>query len=392
MNNKNPSFRTENAKMNKYYNKFHGFKLKHNELIIEFLQREWFLILSIVGYFFTSLYLKHFSMPSEQEAEVILVLYAVFVVIEGLRLSNTISKISTYIERGKFIPVKLILGTFILSMFVTNDIALILIVPFTLALNHKNADLLIIFEALAANAGSALTPFGNPQNLYIYWFYNLKPAEFVLTILPFSLTFLLILTALSFFICLRNNEPKCDLPNKNETRYEVKAVSYVYTGMFIAVILVVLHVVPSFIAIIIIALCSLIDTKTLRVDYSLLISLLFLCATTDNMKIILGARIQHHGHVFVISALTSQFLSNVPAAMLLAKFTTNWKALLWGTNTGGFGNMVGSLANLIVYRFYITQNNEKANIPLFTAKFLAIGYLAFFIAMGLFFTFQNSSI
>jgi len=124
------------------------------------------------------------------------------------------------------------------------------------------------------------------------------------------------------------------------------------------------------------------DRKALRVDYALLFSFFFLFGLAGNMKVLLASEISHSGHIFLFSALVSQVMSNVPATLLFAKFTTNWKALLWGANAGGFGSLFGSLANL--NKIYVTHECTN-NTAMFTAKFLIIGYAAFFLSIGLYF-------
>jgi Na+/H+ antiporter NhaD/arsenite permease-like protein len=104
---------------------------------------------------------------------VLFILFVLFVVVKGLQRSGLLLRLSQRIEGGQFIPLKLVIATFCLSMLVTNDVALTVIVPLTLFLNIDRKDVLVILEALAANAGSALTLFGNPQNLFIYWFYQI---------------------------------------------------------------------------------------------------------------------------------------------------------------------------------------------------------------------------
>ena len=107
------------------------------------------------------------------------------------------------------------------------------------------------------------------------------------------------------------------------------------------------------------------------------------------MKHILASSLENAGHIFIFSALSSQIISNVPAALLISKFTTQWEALLWGTNVGGFGSLVGSLANLIAYKFYISQENTNNQVASFTIKFVILGYIAFFIGIGLYFGMQK---
>ena len=126
------------------------------------------------------------------------------------------------------------------------------------------------------------------------------------------------------------------------------------------------------------------DRKALRVDYALLFSFLFFFGIADNMKVIVASEISHSGHIFLFSALASQVMSNVPVTLLFAKFTSNWQALLWGANAGGFGSLFGSLANLIAYKIYVTHEGTN-NTAVFTARFLMMGYVALFVSIGLYF-------
>ncbi len=351
--------------------------MKIPDALIDFILKEWLLIASAVGLVLTSVYIKHFPSYSIQEMQVLYILFVLFVTINGLRHSGLIGRISQGIEKGNALPFKLVTTTFFLSMLVTNDAALVVIVPLTLAVNIDRKDILVILEALAANAGSALTPFGNPQNLYIYWFYGVSPGEFFMAIAPFSLLFLIILCMASFFI-----ESKRKLKN-TKANPETKKSAYVYGFLLIVVLLAILHVLPVTASFIVIIYALLFDRKALHVDYALLFSFLFFFGLAENMNILLATELKHAGHVFLVSALASQIMSNVPATLLFAKFTTNWEALLWGVNTGGFGSLFGSLANLIAYKLYVSDNDTNDTV-IFTAKFLFIGYLAFFLAVALY--------
>ena len=142
--------------------------------LIDFISKQWLLIVSGSGLLLTSIYAGHLPSYSTREVEVLFVLLVLFVVINGLRQSGLIARMSQYLDTGRFIALKLVLVTFLLSMFLTNDVALMVVVPITLALDITGKSTLVILLALAANAGSALTPIGNPQNLYIYWFYELS--------------------------------------------------------------------------------------------------------------------------------------------------------------------------------------------------------------------------
>ena len=275
-------------------------------------------------------------------------------------------------------PLKLIALTFFLSMLVTNDVALIVIVPMSLALDIERRDILVIIEALAANAGSAFTPFGNPQNLFIYWFYDLHPLAFITSIAPFSSLFLILLLAASMFIKTRGRiRPPRETP-------EIGASAYIYGVLLIIILLDILHILPLAAGFGVIIYALLYDRRALRIDYPLLLTFLFFFGLAGNLKEMLATEIGSSEHVFLLSALSSQIMSNVPATLLFAKFTSNWEALLWGANAGGFGSLFGSLANLIAYKIYVSHKSTDAP-ALFTMKFLFIGYLAFFMSMAWYF-------
>ncbi|NOZ73916.1 MAG: hypothetical protein GXO90_00845 [FCB group bacterium] len=352
--------------------------MKHPDAIIDFILKEWLLIASGVGFVLTSIYAKNIPIYSIQEYEVLFVLFTLFVTVNGLQHSGLIVKLSHRIEQGKAIPIKLVAMSFFLSMVVTNDVALLAIVPLTLALRINHKDILVILEALAANAGSALTPFGNPQNLFIYWFYGIQSTKFVATIAPFSITLLLVLAVSALFV-----KTDHEFPISSEA-IRINKLAYSYGVLLFLVILIVLHVLPILSGLVVFVFVFLFDRKTLRVDYALLFSFLFFFGVAENLRILLVAEIHNSGHIFLFSALVSQIMSNVPATLLFAKFTPNWEALLWGTNVGGFGSLVGSFANLIAYRLYITHE-RTSNPALFTVKFLIMGYAAFLLSVGLYF-------
>lgn len=269
----------------------------------------------------------------------------------------------------------MILITSFLSIFVTNDIALIVVVPLTLALNIDKRDILVILEAIVANASSSLSPIGNPQNLYIYWFYRVPFLDFIVTIAP--LAFIILLLSIIFLTILNiKSKPYLVKIDRVEKR------AYIYGLFFIAILLNIFHIAPTWLNILIFLFALLFDRRALRVDYTLLISLTLFFAIASNLES--SFKFHNLSDTFLLSALVSQILSNVPTAILFAKFSANWKALLWGVNVGGFGSLVGSLANLIAYKIFITQAKPKGIIN-FTIKFLAMGYLAFFISIGLYY-------
>ncbi len=354
---------------------------KPQTTLIDFILKEWLLTASATGLIVTTLYTRHFPGYSVQEMQVLFILLVLFVAVNGLQQSGLILTIAQAIEKGRAIPLKLVLTSYFLSMLVTNDIALIVIVPLTLSLNINRKDILVILEALAANSGSALTPVGNPQNLFIYWFYEIPPGAFIKTIAPFSLVFLGILVVSSLLV-------KTDTGLQKSQHQTINKKAIIYGILLFVVLLTVFHCLPVSAGLVIIAFALLFDRKALLVDYALLFSFLFFFGIADNLKILLASEISHSGHIFLFSALTSQIMSNVPATLLFAKFTPNWQALLWGVNAGGFGSLFGSLANLIAYKIYLTDKTTS-NPARFTAKFLILGYMALFVSIALYFFFAT---
>jgi len=158
--------------------------LKNQPVFLDFLLKEWLLLASVAGLLVSSVHLQRIPSFTGQDVQFLLTLTALFVTVKGLERSGLMTRLSRPLRNGRGVPLKLVVATFVLSMLVTNDVALLVIVPLTLALDTTRKDLLVILEALAANAGSALTPFGNPQNLFIYWSYGLHPGEFVAAIAP----------------------------------------------------------------------------------------------------------------------------------------------------------------------------------------------------------------
>ncbi len=348
-------------------------------ILVDFLLREWLLLSVAVGLVTTSLYLGQMPSLNRDDLEILYVLAILFVIVKGLEQSHLLLRISQRVARGRFLCLKLVCMTFFLSMVITNDVALLVIVPITLAHDLRRRDLVVILEAMAANAGSALTPIGNPQNLFIYWHYDLGIRTFVTTIAPFSLLFLLLLGLASLALDVRDSPARRQPPP-----CPVKPTGFAYLLLLPALILMILRLLPLQGGIIILVVALLLDRGCLRIDYVLLLTLVCFFGLAENIKAMIAASIPHAGHIFILSSLASQMISNVPAALLFGRFTDNWQALLWGTNAGGFGSLVGSLANLISYRLYITGNTTD-NPVAFAARFTVLGYLAFFTAMGLYF-------
>jgi len=276
---------------------------------------------------------------------------------------------------------KLVVATFLLSMVVTNDVSLVVIVPITMLLDLPRKGTLVVLEALAANAGSALTPLGNPQNLFIYWHYKVPPLEFVKVIAPLSLLFLVLLVGAAAWV--GKGEGMSRPPVSEGDRVEVKRRALLYALFLIIMVLAILHLLSIWVGLVVAAYAAISDRRSLRIDYLLLLTFLCFFGLAENFKVLLSSNIDYSKNIFLFSALVSQVISNVPAALLFANFTVKWKALLWGTNVGGFGSLVGSLANLIAYKLYLA-GTDNGDLRGFTLQFLALGYASFFVGAMLY--------
>ncbi len=338
----------------------------------EFLYNEWLFFLSLIIFFATSIYLKRVPQISKDEMEVLFILTMFFITIKGLENSGFLTYLAAKMERGSFLHIKLILLTFFISSFITNDVALVTVVPLTLALNIKNKDLLVILEAITAN-GAELFPFGSPQNLYIYWHYNLSFLEFIKTMAPFvAAMFVFVMTAATII-------PFKVYEKRTLSVHIKKREVYPYLFFFILIVMTIIKIVPLYTAFVVFFYSLLLNREALKIDYMLLLIFLLFFGIADNLSTIFSQVLNHPHHIFFLSLLLSQLMSNVPATLLLAEFTQEWKALLWGVNVGGYGLLWGSLASLIAYRLYTGKFGDRGR---FLAKFLLLNFLALFVGVA----------
>ncbi len=257
--------------------------------------------------------------------------------------------------------IALVYITFIGSMLIANDMALITFLPLGFIVlertnNRKYMAYVFILQNIAANLGGMLTPFGNPQNLYLYSYFNIPTGEFMMTMLPPFILAVALITACCFAV------PKTALVYDGETHSMPKARLALYLALFALAIVVVFRVIPYQIGLILIpAVMLFADRKSLGdVDYALLGT--FVCffifsgnvSRMDAVRVVMEALLEKSTILF--SALSCQFISNVPSAVLLSKFTTNYTDLLYGVNIGGCGTLIASLASLITFREYLSHN------------------------------------
>ncbi len=285
----------------------------------------------------------------------------------------------------------LIYMTFIGSMIIANDMALITFLPlgyFALSVtkNERHMAPVFILQNISANLGGMLTPFGNPQNLYLYSAFNIPTGEFTLIMLPPFLLAVALLTVCALFFKREKLTIEEEYPEKLDRRKTV-----LYLVLFAISILIVFRVIPYYIGLVLIPLVPVfVDVDALKaVDYPLLFTFVMFFIFSGNMSRI--PAVQNFASsllsksTLLVSTASCQFISNVPTAILLSRFTNNYRELLLGVNIGGTGTLIASLASLITFSEYriLYPGDTKRYVLLFTA--FNFGFLAVMTVCSYFF-------
>ena len=268
--------------------------------------------------------------------------------------------------------------TFIGSMLIANDMALITFLPlgyFVFSVTDSKRDMAIVFilQNIAANLGGMLTPFGNPQNLYLYAHYSIANGEFMSIMFPPFAVSVVLITLCCLFFPKRRLQIKASDQGKSQSLPPIRTAFYLV--LFALTILMVFRLLPVWLVLAILIVSLLIaDRKALgMVDYCLLLTFVCFFTFAGNM-----ARIEPVRNLFssllqkntlLTAVLSCQFISNVPSAILLSQFTQNYPALLIGVNIGGTGTLIASLASLITFREFGShyRGEGKFYIKLFSA-------------------------
>ena len=362
--------------------------------IISFLKKE--VVLTVSGILaFISCF---FVLPDSEyigyiDFHTILILFCLMAVMEGFKDIGLFQGIGESLlrkfhsERG--IAIVLVFLCFISSMFITNDVALITFVPLALliinmAKMEASLCMIITLMTIAANLGSMLTPIGNPQNLYLYSTSGMALTAFLKLMLPYTLAAALLLVV-CIFVKYKSQEISFSLP-ENANKLNRKRIAY-YLVLFVLCLLSVAKIMPITVLFIIVFAAVLIDKRFLlkKIDYSLLLTFIFFFIFIGNMGRLevfcnfLTSILE--GHEMLVAILSSQVISNVPAALLLSGFTDKWTALIVGTNLGGLGTLIASMASLISYKQLAANYPEKKGkymvmFSVFNIIFLMILYIA----------------
>jgi len=304
-------------------------------------------------------------------------LFALMTLVEGFRRCGVFRALTAAMLRrslsGRLLGLLLVALPFYSAMLVTNDVALLVFVPFTLGLLEdlncrKAAVPLLVLQTIAANLGSMATPVGNPQNLYLYSRYELAAGDFFAVVLPLAALSMLALGLLSLFVL-----PKTLPPYASEAAALSKPRALtVYALLFFAALLSVFRVLPwELLCLMVILAAAALDRELLRrADYALLLTFVCFFIVSGNLGRVeaVKAFVQSllDKNTLLTAVLVSQVISNVPAAVLLSGFTENVAALLAGVNIGGLGTPIASLASLITLKLYLRESDAQP------ARFLLI--------------------
>ena len=304
-------------------------------------------------------------------------LYCLMTVVAGLRKAGLFAflahRLCENVKSVRMIGLVLVLLSFFSAMLITNDVALLTFVPFAvvvlgLADHRKELIHIVVLQTVAANLGSMLTPVGNPQNLYLYSYYNLSFSAFLRTTLPVWLLSLLLIC----LACFALSPAPLSLFLGENPDLDRRSL-WLYLALFLVCLLVVLRVLswPVMLGIVTVLLLVFDRKILLRADFMLLLTFVAFFVFSGNLARIDAVdqllRRLLEGRVYLTSLLASQVISNVPAALLLSGFTEDAQSLLLGVNIGGLGTPIASLASLISLKLY--SHSEHAHTGRYLAEF-----------------------
>ena len=358
------------------------------EKIFNFIKSEVVLCVAIVFAIITC-----FFVPIDKEYltyfdwRTLALLFCMLAVVAGLKSTNVFEVISRKMiglfHTRRAVIYSLVFGTFFFDMIVANDMSLITFLPLTYIVLHytKNDKYLaftFIMQTIAANMGGMITPYGNPQNLYLYSHYNIPTSEFFGILLVQSITVAVLLYICCAFI---HNEP---LKLKRKSKIIIsKNELWIYSILFILVILGIFRVLPYMLILaIVIGTIAITDIKRLKkVDYGLLATFFVFFIFSGNIARIPEIREFISGIVskntLLAGIVSCQFISNVPTAIFLSNFTSNYRELLLSVNIGSLGILISSLASLITLKEFLKHQPKKfweylGMFTLFNTMFLII--------------------
>ena len=323
------------------------------------------------------------------------ILFMMLTVLEGFKQENLfrpLLKLGSGLTTMVTLSLFLVFGVFFTSMFVTNDVSLIIFVPLTILLfksvKREECILPIIsMENIAAIRGSLLMPFGSPQNLFLFNRSGVSAARFILHMSPLCISsaVLLIIFILVFYRREKGKKIEFELdlkPWDNEGR--AKRITYI--ALFLMILFVIVSRTSLWPAAVLIVLISVlaVNRRLLRsVDYVLLVTFFcfFVFSSSITANPAIGSFLQRTvtGHEYISVILVSQVISNVPASIVLYPFTENFAGLIYGADTAGLCSLIGSLASVINYRIYVREYPGKGRD--FIRVFTLVSWIFFLIVV-----------
>ena len=366
-------------------------------IMLKFIKSEMVFVIALAAAVLSSF----FNPPSQEwisavDFRTLALLFCLMGVSEGFKSSGLFTSVASSLTRkaGNIsrLSLFLVMIVFFSSMLFTNDVALLMFVPFTMMIMDKEKRdenyiiRIVILETIAANLGSMTTPVGNPQNIFICSYFSLDAGTFFAAILPYSLISL-IMVLIIWRIFLAERE-KLETENDDDTSADRKK-TLMFSVFLVLALLSVFKVLDWKILFIAeLAVLIIFDRKTLlKIDYILLLTFVCFFIFSANIRSIdaVGRLLTAFMDKSAIatSAIVSQVISNVPAAILLSPFTDSAEGVLVGTDIGGLGTPVASLASLISMKFYFKRERGKKGKYIILFLILNFALLAILAAFSL---------
>jgi len=361
--------------------------------MLYFLKKELLFFISLFLLFILTFYNKNEiqNYISYIDFPTIRAMIGLLLITTALKESNIFDKIIKSfllkIDNEQTLSFILIFSTLFLSMFITNDISLFIIVPLTLTLKKyikNDISKFIIFEAIAVNVGSLLTPIGNPQNIFLFRNWGINFIDFIYLSFPLFLIKFFILT---IFIFYTFPQKSLDIDQNKQQHIKVdKSLFFLSIFLFICFIISMELNLVRYILVFIILLYFFINKEIFKkFDYFLILTFILMFIDfriIANLEIIQNFiksfDLNSNFTIFNISIILSQIISNVPATIFISEFSNNYQFIAYGANLAGTGFLIGSMANIIALRFY---DNSKIYIDFhkFSIPFFIFSYLLFTI-------------
>lgn len=370
--------------------------------VISFLKKEAMLVVSVAA----ALVSLVITPPSADLVKAIdwktlATLFMLLSVLDGFKHENLFlpvlrltEKFSTMLGLSFF----LVFGVFFSSMFVTNDVSLIIFVPLTILLFREKGKEgyilpILTMENIAAVRGSLLTPFGSPQNLYLFSGSGISTGAFLKMMLPLWLGSIVLISLFLVFLYRKDLGQKAGCTDYRGAQWqpEGKLRRLTYLALFAAVLLCIVTRTPywPYVTLLVTLVLLAVDPKVFRrVDYVLLLT--FLCFFVFSSSIAANQRIAGfleravRGNEYWWSIGISQIISNVPASIVLWPFTADLRALIYGLDTAGLVTVIGSLASVINLRLYTREYPGQGKAFMICFEKISLCFFAIVVVLQLF--------